>query len=162
MSTEDHWKSSHYLKKTVCVLIETWGFSCVFLRHLWEERESWREASPGHGVEDAEPWVGKDWRCCEDTQDAEVVGIRSGTMRFQVMFRSQKRMSWRPRTLDRGSDHLAGASALALRDSVTSGGEGSSSLNTLWNSFLKTGGAARCVSDNRSNPWGSMGIHLLR
>lgn len=86
---------------------------------------------------------GKDWKCCGDTQDAEVTGPHSVTTRFQVIFRSKERMPWRLGTLERGSDLLAGASALALRDCVASIWEGSFFLNTcMWSSFPKTGGTA--------------------
>lgn len=62
LSTEDHhlkcaWElwSLHYSMSRVYVLVGTLGRSCVFLKHLWEERKSSREAMPGLREEGTEP-----------------------------------------------------------------------------------------------------------
>lgn len=85
-----------------------------------------------------------------DTRDSGVNGTCPRTTRFQVIFRSQKRMSQRLETLGRASADLAGASSLALRGQLHSewlGGVLVEHLCMESSSILKTDGIALCVND---------------
>lgn len=116
-------KSSHDLMKREYFLIETVVCSVVFFSNIFcEEGEgSWREASPGYSVEDAELCrLSKTGDAVGDTRDTGVTGTCPGTTRFQVIFRSQKRMSRRLQTLGGTSADLSGVSALALRGQLRS------------------------------------------